>query len=200
MDKRTFVPSKQGRLTSDQLDLFFSSIINVKYTADMENTLDEISLGNIVWYEEIRKFYEAFMPLVEKARDNMVKLYRKLTDEFCPTCGLPLYIRRGPFGEFTACSGYPHCKYIKKAVKPDPIKTGIPCPVCKEGELVERINVRGRNKGAKFYACSSFPKCRATYSGLPTGEKCEVCDAPMIKVEDTIRCGNERCKTNRKKK
>ena len=200
MDKRTFVPSKQGRLTSDQLDLFFSSIINVKYTADMENTLDEISLGNIVWYEEIRKFYEAFMPLVENARDNMVKLYPKLTDEFCPTCGLPLYIRRGPFGEFTACSGYPHCKYIKKAVKPDPVKTGVPCPVCKEGELVERINVRGRNKGAKFYACSSFPKCRATYSGLPTGEKCEVCDAPMIKVEDTIRCGNERCKTNRKKK
>lgn len=200
MDKRTFVPSKQGRLTSDQLDLFFSSIINVKYTADMENTLDEISLGNTIWYEEIRKFYDAFMPLVENARDNMVKLYPKLTDEFCPTCGLPLYIRRGPFGEFTACSGYPHCKYIKKAVKPDPVKTGIPCPLCNEGELVERINVRGRNKGTKFYACSSFPKCRATYSGLPTGEKCEVCDAPMITVDDNVRCGNERCKTNRKKK
>ena len=200
MDKRTFVPSKQGRLTSEQLDLFFSSIINVKYTADMENTLDEISLGNTVWYEEIRKFYDAFMPLVENARDNMVKLYPKLTDEFCPTCGLPLYIRRGPFGEFTACSGYPHCKYIKKAVKPDPVKTGIPCPVCGSGELVERINVRGRNKGTKFYACSSFPKCRATYSGLPTGEKCEICGAPMITVDDVVRCGNERCKTNRKKK
>ncbi len=200
MDKRTFVPSKQGRLTSEQLDLFFSTIINVKYTADMENTLDEISLGNTVWYEEIRKFYDAFMPLVENARDNMVKLYPKLTDEFCPTCGLPLYIRRGPFGEFTACSGYPRCKYIKKAVKPDPVKTGIPCPLCGEGELVERINVRGRNKGTKFYACSSFPKCRATYSGLPTGEKCDVCDAPMITVDDTVRCGNERCKTNRKKK
>ncbi|MBQ8293694.1 MAG: type I DNA topoisomerase [Bacilli bacterium] len=200
MDKRTFVPSKQGRLTSEQLDLFFSSIINVKYTADMENTLDEISLGNIVWYEEIRKFYETFMPLVENARDNMVKLYPKLTDEFCPTCGLPLYIRRGPFGEFTACSGYPHCKYIKKAVKPDPVKTGIECPLCHEGELVERINVRGRNKGAKFYACDKFPKCRATYSGLPTGEKCSECGSPMIKVEDTVRCGNERCKTNRKKK
>ena len=200
MDKRTFVPSKQGRLTSDQLDLFFASIINVKYTADMENTLDEISLGNAIWYEEIRKFYETFMPLVENARDNMVKLYPKLTDEFCPTCGLPLYIRRGPFGEFTACSGYPHCKYIKKAVKPDPVKTGIACPVCGTGELVERINVRGRNKGAKFYACSSFPKCRATYSGLPTGDKCEVCDAPMITVDNVVRCGNERCKTNRVKK
>lgn len=200
MDKRTFVPSNQGRLTSDQLDLFFSSIINVKYTADMENTLDLISEGKAVWYEEIRTFYETFMPLVENARDNMVKLYPKLTDEYCPECGLPLYIRRGPFGEFTACSGYPHCRYIKKAVKPEPAKTGVECPLCHEGELVERINVRGRNKGTKFYACNRFPDCRATYSGLPTGDKCSECGAPMIEVDDAIRCGNERCKTNRKKK
>ncbi len=200
MDKRTFVPSKQGRLTSDQLDLFFNSIINVQYTADMENTLDEISLGKAIWYDEIRKFYDMFMPLVENARDNMVKLYPKLTDEFCPDCGLPLYIRRGPFGEFTACSGYPRCRFIKKEKKPDPVKTGVECPLCHEGELVERINVRGRNKGAKFYACSLFPKCKATYSGLPTGEKCEICGAPMIIVEEKVRCGNERCKTNRKKK
>ena len=200
MDKRTFVPSNQGRLTSDQLDLFFSSIINVKYTADMENTLDLISEGKAVWYEEMRTFYETFMPLVENARDNMVKLYPKLTDEYCPECGLPLYIRRGPFGEFTACSGYPHCRYIKKAVKPEPVKTGVECPLCHEGELVERINVRGRNKGTKFYACNRFPDCRATYSGLPTGDKCSECGAPMIEVDDAIRCGNERCKTNRKKK
>ena len=200
MDKRTFVPSNQGRLTSDQLDLFFSSIINVKYTADMENTLDLISEGKAVWYEEIRTFYDTFMPLVENARDNMVKLYPKLTDEYCPECGLPLYIRRGPFGEFTACSGYPHCRYIKKAVKPEPVKTGVECPICHEGELVERINVRGRNKGTKFYACNRFPDCRATYSGLPTGDKCGECGAPMIEVEGVIRCGNERCKTNRKKK
>ena len=200
MDKRTFVPSNQGRLTSDQLDLFFSSIINVKYTADMENTLDLISEGKAVWYEEIRTFYDTFMPLVENARDNMVKLYPKLTDEYCPECGLPLYIRRGPFGEFTACSGYPHCRYIKKAVKPEPVKTGVECPLCHEGELVERINVRGRNKGTKFYACNRFPDCRATYSGLPTGDKCSECGAPMIEVEGVIRCGNERCKTNRKKK
>ncbi len=199
MDKRTFVPSKQGLLTSEQLDLFFKSIINVKYTADMENTLDEISLGKAIWYEELRKFYDMFMPLVEDARDNMVKLYPKLTDEFCPECGLPLYIRRGPFGEFTACSGYPHCKFIKKPKKVEPTKTGIECPVCHNGELVERINVRGRNKGAKFYACSCFPKCHATYSGLPTGDKCDTCGAPMIAVDDIVRCGNERCKTNRKK-
>ena len=200
MDKRTFVPSEQGRLTSDQLDIFFKDIINVKYTAEMENTLDSISDGNAVWHEEIRKFYDTFMPLVENARDNMIKIYPKPTDEFCPECGLPLFIRRGPFGEFTACSGYPHCKYIKKKPKPEPVHTGVACPLCQEGELVERINVRGRTKGSLFYACSRFPDCRATYSGLPNGEICPVCNGPMITVNNEVVCGNEKCKTNRERR
>ena len=114
MDKKAFVPTDQGILTSDQLELFFSSIINVQYTAQMESKLDDIAVGKLVWYEELKDFYEDFAPLIENARDNMIKLYPKLTDEFCPDCGLPLFIRRGPFGEFTACSGYPHCKFIKK--------------------------------------------------------------------------------------
>ena len=200
MDKRTFVPSEQGRLTSGQLDIFFKDIINVKYTAEMENTLDSISDGNAVWHEEIRKFYDTFMPLVENARDNMIKIYPKPTDEFCPECGLPLFIRRGPFGEFTACSGYPHCKYIKKKPKPEPVHTGVACPLCQEGELVERINVRGRTKGSLFYACSRFPDCRATYSGLPNGEICPVCNGPMITVNNEVVCGNEKCKTNRERR
>ena len=200
MDKRTFVPSEQGRLTSDQLDLFFKDIINVKYTAEMENTLDAISEGQAIWYEEIRKFYDRFVPLIENARDNMIKIYPKPTDEFCPQCGLPLFIRRGPFGEFTACSGYPHCKYIKKTPKPEPVHTGCKCPACETGELVERINVRGRNKGTLFYACSRFPECRATYSGLPNGDICPVCNGPMITVNNEVVCGNEKCKTNRERR
>lgn len=199
MDKRTFVPSEQGRLTSDQLDIYFKDIINVKYTAEMEKRLDEIADGSVIWYEEVRSFYELFMPMVENARDNMIKLYPKKTDEYCPICGMPLFIRRGPFGEFTACSGYPHCKYIKKTPKPEPVHTGVTCPLCGEGELVERINVRGRTKGAKFYACSLFPKCKATYSGLPTGDICPVCGGPMIKVGEEVYCGNEKCKTNRER-
>ena len=117
MEKKTFIPTDQGKLTSEQLDLFFSSIINVQYTADMETKLDKIAEGKLVWYEELKDFYEDFAPLIENARDNMVKIYPKMTDEICPICGLPLFIRRGPFGEFTACSGYPHCKFIKKAEK-----------------------------------------------------------------------------------
>ncbi len=196
MDKKAFVPTEQGILTTEQLELFFSSIINVKYTAEMESTLDEIAEGKAIWYEELRKFYDVFAPLVENARDHMVKLYPKLTDEFCPECGLPLLIRRGPYGEFTACSGYPHCKYIKKEPKKEPKKLGIVCPICGEGEVVERTSGRGRSKGSIFYACSLFPKCKATFSGIPTGEKCPICNAPMIQVGEIVRCNNEHCKSN----
>ncbi len=196
MDKRTFVPTSQGRLTSEQLDLFFKDIINVKYTADMENTLDKIAEGKVVWYEELKVFYDMFAPLIENARDNMVKIYPKMTDEICPVCGLPLLIRRGPYGEFTACSGYPHCKYIKKKEPKQVVSTNIVCPVCGLGEIVERVSARGRSKGTKFYACSRFPECKTTYSGIPLSEKCEVCGSPMIDDNGTIRCGNEHCKTN----
>ena len=140
----------------------------------------------------------------------MVKVYPKMTDEFCPDCGLPLFIRRGPFGEFTACSGYPRCKYIKKKEKPEPVSTGIVCPVCGEGHIVERVSGRGRSRGAKFYACDRYPECKTTYSGIPLEDKCHECNAPMIKVisldpetkveVDVIRCGNEKCVTNKKTK
>ncbi len=197
MEKRTFVPTAQGRLTTEQLELFFSDIINVKYTAGMETNLDKIAEGKAVWYEELRKFYDTFAPLIENARDNMVKIYPKMTDEFCPVCGLPLLIRRGPFGEFTACSGYPHCKFIKKKEKVEPVSTGVTCPVCGEGEIVERISARGRSKGTKFYACSKFPTCKTTYSGIPIpNTKCEECGSVMINDNEIVRCGNEHCKTN----
>jgi DNA topoisomerase-1 len=195
MDKRTFIPTEHGILTSDQLQLYFSSIINVEYTAKMEKILDEISVGNLVWYEELRRFYDQFEPLVEHARDNMVKLYPKPTDEICPECGRELVIRRGPFGEFTACSGYPHCKYIKKEPKKEPVSTGVTCPVCGEGEIVERIANRGRNKGKKFYACSRYPKCKTAYSGIPTTQKCPQCDNIMVTLDDgTTICSNPKCK------
>lgn len=198
MDKKTFVPTEQGRITVEQLEQFFHEIINVKYTANMETILDDISEGKRVWYEELRTFYDKFAPLIEHARDNMVKIYPKPTDEFCPTCGLPLLIRRGPFGEFTACSGYPKCKFIKKAPKKEDVKTGVVCPICNEGEIVERIANRGRSKGKLFYACNRYPKCKTTFSGIPNGTSCEACGSVMVSVEDQSICSNEKCKTRKK--
>ena len=112
-DKR-FIPTKQGRLTTEQLDLFFDKIINVEYTSRMETVLDEIADGKQKGSHLISRFYNSFIPMVEVAEKDMKKIGPKETGELCPVCGKPLVIRKSRYGEFTACSGFPSCKYIKK--------------------------------------------------------------------------------------
>jgi len=112
-DKR-FIPTKQGRLTTEQLDLFFDKIINVEYTSRMETVLDEIAEGKQKGSHLISRFYNSFIPMVEVAEKDMKKIGPKETGELCPVCGKPLVIRKSRYGEFTACSGFPSCKYIKK--------------------------------------------------------------------------------------
>jgi DNA topoisomerase-1 len=115
-DKR-FIPTKQGRLTAEQLDLFFSKIIDVEYTSKMEHVLDEIADGKQQGLHLVSRFYNSFVPLVEIAQKEMKKIGPKQTGELCPLCGKPLVLRTSKYGEFTACSGFPSCKYIKKEEK-----------------------------------------------------------------------------------
>ena len=171
LEKKMFVPTKQGILTNDKLGEYFSSVINVKYTAEMEETLDDISTGTLVWNEELKKFFDRYMPLVEEANEKMEKIYPIYLEEECPNCGSPLVMRNGRFGEFAACSGFPKCRYIKKNDPEPVVDSHIECPVCHEGTLVERVSKKGRSKGQKFYACSRYPKCKATYSELPNLNK-----------------------------
>ncbi|MDY0064506.1 MAG: type I DNA topoisomerase, partial [Bacilli bacterium] len=166
LEQKVFIPTKQGRLTTEKLDEFFPAIINYDYTAKMEETLDDISEGNKVSHEELKTFYDFFAPMVEHAELTMEKTYPVILDEVCPECGKPLVIRIGRFGEFTACSGFPTCRYIKKEEKAPPVSTGITCPVCKTGNIVEREKKRGRGKGTKFYACDRYPTCKTTFSSL----------------------------------
>ena len=84
----------------------------------------------------------------------------------------------------------------KKAEKKEVVRTGVICPVCGEGEIVERVSGRGRSKGATFYACDRYPKCKTTYSGIPTGDICPECNHMMINVNGVIRCSSEKCPTN----
>ena len=168
MDKKSFVPTEQGMLTSEKLDEFFNAIINVKYTANMESVLDEIATGGKVWYKELDRFYSRFMPLVENADEKMEKIYPVFVDEECPECGRKLVYRNGRYGRFLACSGFPECRYVKKEEKEEAVSTGVKCPNCEEGMIVERVSKKGRSKGQKFYACDQFPKCKTTFSELPS--------------------------------
>ena len=114
VEEKRFKPTKQGRLTSEQLDLFFDKIINVEYTSRMETVLDEIADGKQKGSHLISRFYNSFIPMVEVAEKDMKKIGPRETGEMCPVCGKPLVIRKSRYGEFTACSGFPSCKYVKK--------------------------------------------------------------------------------------
>lgn len=114
MTKKRFAPTDQGKLTSEQLDIFFKRIINVDYTSHMEKELDEIAEGSASGVTLVSDFYHSFMPLVDIAQKDMKKIGPKETDEVCPKCGKPLVIRTSRYGEFMACSGFPKCKFIKK--------------------------------------------------------------------------------------
>ena len=167
LEKKNFIPTNQGFLTMAKLEEFFSSVINIKYTASMEKALDDISEGNIMWADEVKKFYDDYKPVFDKAEASMERMYPIETDELCPECGSKLLIRNGRFGEFLACSGFPKCHYTAKKEAPEPvISTGIKCPNCETGYIVERISKRGRSKGQKFYACGNYPACKTTYTSL----------------------------------
>lgn len=196
VEKRSLVPTEQGILTTEKLDDYFSDIINVKYTAEMESSLDMIASGTKMELEELYSFYNKFIPLFEQASLNMVATYPIFTDEICPLCGNPLVIRLGKFGEFVACSTYPECHYIKKeeeSIEDKSVDTGIVCPKCKKGHLVTRVSSKGKSKGEIFYACSSFPKCKNIYNDEPLNENCPKCGAIMLKNKDGIKYCSENC-------
>lgn len=181
--EKKFKPTDTGFEVTDKLQEFFSHLINVEYTANMEHDLDEISEGKEVWYEIVEEFFEEFEPAVEKAFTEMEKKEPEKTGETCPECGSDLVIRKGRYGAFTACSNYPECKYIKQEKKE--VIEVCDCPNC-DGKIVERKTKRGK----VFYGCNNFPKCKTAFWDKPTGEKCPECSEMLVEKKDQIKCSS----------
>lgn len=178
-------PTEIGITTTDKLQEFFSDLINVEYTAKMEENLDKIAEGKKVWYKLLESFYKAFEPEVENAFDKMEKKEDEQTGEVCPNCGRPMVIKTGRFGKFEACSGYPECKYIKPKEKA-PVVEVCDCPKC-GGKIVERKTKRGK----VFYGCGNFPKCKVAVWDRPTGELCPECHSLLVEDKDkNIKCSS----------
>ena len=151
-----FFPTEQGILTDEKLREYFESVINVKYTANMESELDEIAENKIDKVASLSKFYNDFEPLVEKAYDTMEKLEPEKTCEVCPECGGDVVIRNGRFGKFKSCINYPTCKWHESLKqKAEVEKVGRTCPEC-GSELVKRKSKYGNY----FIGCSAYPKCK----------------------------------------
>lgn len=177
-EDKKFIPTKQGILTNDQLTQFFNDIINVKYTANMEEELDHISLGELESLKVLSDFYNKFEPLLENAKEKMEKIAPTPTGEICPVCGGELVIRKGRYGDFVACGNYPECKYIKKEEKQVEY-TNENCPKC-GSKMVKRYSAKTKSD---FEACSNFPKCRyikPKEDELVEGEDCPTCGKEVV--------------------
>ncbi|MFV0393771.1 MAG: type I DNA topoisomerase [Coprobacillaceae bacterium] len=178
LEDKAFKPTEDGVLTSDRLTEYFNDIINVEYTASMEQELDEIAEGEDDYVHALQTFVDKFQPLLDNAYDKMEVIAPKKTGEKCPECGHDLVERKGRYGVFVACGNYPECKYIKK----EPVEieyTGEDCPKC-GSKMIFKTGRYG-----KFEACSNYPECKhikGSKKAEPkmTDEKCPNCGKPIV--------------------
>jgi DNA topoisomerase-1 len=179
--EKKFYPTEIGIETTDKLQEFFSDIINVKYTAAMEEDLDKIADDKLDYLKLLHEFYDKFAPLVMKAFHEMEKKAPETTGEKCPECGSDLVKRKSKYGEFVACSNYPTCKYIKKEEKE--VKVVMHCPKC-DGNILEKKTRRGK----VFWGCSNYPKCDYASWYKPVEEKCPNCGSLKVEKNGEIVC------------
>jgi len=176
-----FHPTELGIIVNKILTEHFPKIVDLGFTAQMEEQLDEIAQGKYEWIAALQEFYPPFQDMLDKAWTSLEKVsMTQVSEETCPNCGRSMVIKVGRFGKFLACSGYPHCK----TTMPYVIKTGVACPQC-GGELVERIS----KKKKVFYGCNNFPKCQFAVNRRPVAQPCPDCGKLLVQYRgDWAKC------------
>lgn len=182
------VPTELGRKITAYLDQFFSSVINVKFTAYMEGRLDDIATKDENWKEVVASFWSGFENLLGRADASSLTMKEppKETDIVCEKCGGKMLIREGRYGSFLACSNFPKCKNTKPMEEEK--KVVGKCPEC-GGAMVERTS----KKGKKFFSCDRYPDCKFMSWDPTTGDKCPNCQSPLVKKGKIIKCSNAQC-------
>ncbi|QQQ85894.1 type I DNA topoisomerase [Peptacetobacter hiranonis] len=183
-------PTELGILVTEILEANFAKLMDVDFTAKLENELDTIEEGEANWKEVVKESYEPFEEAIKEALENIEKVNMDVeTDEICELCGSNMVIKYGRFGKFMACKNYPECKNTKPIVN----KIGVKCPKCGEGEII----VRKTKKGRAFYGCSKYPDCDFIEWNQPVEEVCPECGSYMTeKVSKKGKkhiCSNKEC-------
>ena len=175
-DGKALKPTELGETVTKLLEEHFPKIVNVKFTAQVEDDLDDVQSGKADWVSELSKFYGDFDQTLKEAKESMkgvkIQLKEDVTDVICEKCGRHMVIKTGKYGKFLACPGYPECKNIKKYVETN----GADCPKC-DGKVV----IKHTKKGRIFYGCSNYPKCDFISWDEPTKEKCPRCGKTLLK-------------------
>ncbi|AXY25574.1 DNA topoisomerase I [Suicoccus acidiformans] len=183
MVAKRFEPTELGEIVNNVMEEFFPQIVNVEFTAGLEDELDDIEEGKRMWVSVLDEFYSSFAKDLDKAEEGMEKI--EIKDEpagfDCPECGKPMVIKIGRYGKFYACSGFPDCRHTEAIVK----KIGVTCPTCGKGEVVERKSKKNRI----FYGCDRYPECDFASWDKPVGRNCPKCDHYLI--EKTSRKGSQ---------
>jgi len=189
-EQKRFAPTEMGTIVNDVLIKNFPEIVDIDFTAKMENELDEVAEGKDTWQKTVKDFYTPFSKNLEKKYDEVEKkdLIKK-TDKKCPKCGSPVIERLGRFGRFYACSKFPECKHTE-SIENKKMELNIKCPKCKEGDVVSRKTKRGKI----FYGCNKFPKCDFALWDKPVNEFCPKCDSILVEwKKNKIKCSNKEC-------
>ena len=194
---KQFIPTELGTIIVDLLKKYFEQIINVGFTAHMEEELDSIEQGKDTYAHVLTEFYEIFKPEMDVAEENMEKVTvaGQEAGQICELCGSPMVYKFGRFGKFLACSNFPDCRNTKAIVE----DLGITCPKCGKGTLIKRKSKRGRI----FYGCSEYPECDFVLWNQPVNKKCSKCGSIMTikhykKGPDKLFCSNAECENHKK--
>lgn len=184
-------PTELGKIVTNILEENFQKFVDVDFTAQMENMLDDVAEGDTYWKEVVADVYAPLKEAIEVAIENIEKVNMdEETDEICENCGSNMVIKYGRFGKFIACKNYPECKTTKPLVN----KVGVKCPKCGKGDII----LRKSKKGKAFYGCSNYPECDFISWNKPTGELCSECNSYLVekvtKSETKVICSNKECK------
>ncbi|WP_025113925.1 type I DNA topoisomerase [Lysinibacillus fusiformis] len=181
LDAKRFMPTELGEIVHQLVLEFFPDIINIEFTAQMEQDLDDIEEGSRQWKKIVEEFYKDFEVHVKHADEAMEKVVIKdePAGEDCELCGSPMVYKLGRYGKFMACSNFPDCRNTKAIMKP----IGVKCPSCETGEIVERKSKTKR----LFYGCNQYPECEFVSWDKPISRPCPKCSALL--VEKKIKKG-----------
>ncbi|OPH61921.1 DNA topoisomerase I [Paenibacillus ferrarius] len=174
IEEKKFVPTELGELVIQLMQEFFPEILDIEFTAHMEEELDFVEEGKEDWVRVLDTFYTSFEKRLEFAEEEMkeIEIQDEVSDEICEKCGKHLVYKMGRFGKFLACSGFPDCRNTKPIIK----DIGVTCPTCHTGKIVERRSKKGR----VFYGCDQYPTCDFVSWDKPVSKPCPVCSSMMI--------------------
>jgi len=188
-EKKTLIPTELGFIVTGLMEEYFKEIVDVNFTAGMEDKLDDVEAKGTPWKQVIGDFYGPFAKELKAADEAIEKVEtpQQLTGEVCELCGRPMAMKTGRFGDFIACTGYPECKNTKPIVK----KIDVKCPKCGK-DIVMKKSKRGK----VFYGCSGYPDCDQSYWYRPVNKKCPLCGSLLVEKKSksgSLACSNPDC-------